>query len=274
MGNLFSNEDEYPGSEFDQKRRLELASSLIHPEHLKLLNIPLIDWRKNETNEKLQEFRKVYHLQTNDMVVSIDGIPKWLDSGWVRPNYGPTIDYKLPVLWQPNDKLSSDSSKEIPPENIEEKQVTPLGKKGYLVEEIPILTPNDELNAKVSLYKGDITKLEIDAIQNAANNTCLGGGGIDGAIHSAAGQCLLRECALLGGCRTGHTRITKGYDLPAKFILHTVGPMKEDPVALENCYLSSLKVALKYNLKTIVFIQSLSIIFSYVKLILFYFISS
>lgn len=115
------------------------------------------------------------------------------------------------------------------------------------------------VRSKIEVRQGDITRLEIDAIVNAANSTLLGGGGVDGAIHRAAGPKLLEECRTLGGCPTGEARITKGYNLPARHVIHTVGPvyhrMGPDQAArlLTLCYDNCLKLAGDYHLSGIAF---------------------
>jgi O-acetyl-ADP-ribose deacetylase (regulator of RNase III) len=114
------------------------------------------------------------------------------------------------------------------------------------------------VKSRLHVIEGDITKCDVDVIVNAANTSLLGGGGVDGAIHRAAGQELLEECRKLHGCRTGEAKITKGYRLPARYVIHTVGPVwnggagREQEI-LAGCYRNSLALAARYSLKSIAF---------------------
>jgi O-acetyl-ADP-ribose deacetylase len=115
----------------------------------------------------------------------------------------------------------------------------------------------DKITDKLAVEQGDITRLAVDAIVNAANTSLLGGGGVDGAIHRAAGPGLLAECRALGGCPTGQARITGGYNLPARHVIHTVGPVysgkAEDARLLRSCYFHSLELAVANKVRTIAF---------------------
>ncbi|MCF6465894.1 O-acetyl-ADP-ribose deacetylase [Clostridium sp. Cult2] len=124
---------------------------------------------------------------------------------------------------------------------------------------------------KLNIVQGDITKMEVDAVVNAANNTLLGGGGVDGAIHRAGGPIILEQCKKIGGCPTGEARITTAGNMASKYVIHTVGPVYKDGTKgeeklLYNAYYNSLKLAKEYNLKTVAFPAISTGVYNYPKL--------
>ncbi|KAJ1793280.1 O-acetyl-ADP-ribose deacetylase macrod1 [Coemansia sp. RSA 2167] len=122
-----------------------------------------------------------------------------------------------------------------------------------VAEQLRRSVPSGSFLSKISIWKGDITKLRVDSIVNAADEALLGGGGVDGAIHQAAGPKLLEACRALHGCKTGQAKLTRGFNLPAKYVIHTVGPIGEHAELLASAYRESLNVAHQNGVRSIAF---------------------
>jgi len=143
--------------------------------------------------------------------------------------------------------------KDVPPPTLTAEEQERIKEDLFKKLDMKRFKEAGDLSMKISTYAGDITKLEVDAIVNACNNSIMGGGGVDGAIHRAAGPLLRAENFILNGCEDGEAKISCGYKLPARYVISTVGPMGEHPKVLENAYLNSLTVMKENNLRSIAF---------------------
>eukprot|EP01119_Soliformovum_irregulare_P017361 TRINITY_DN5144_c0_g1_i2.p1 TRINITY_DN5144_c0_g1~~TRINITY_DN5144_c0_g1_i2.p1 ORF type:complete len:421 (+),score=115.36 TRINITY_DN5144_c0_g1_i2:52-1314(+) len=226
--------------------------------------------------EKLTTDERRMRYKCGDRYIPITEIPRWnmIDANTIIDRATKTLASDA----REAEKLRRRATKLPPKEEVTEtdEEIKKLGEEQYKVflakrstqrkwrdlevetEEVALKSKstaefsyNSEINKKVALIQGDITTLEIDGVVNAANESLLGGGGIDGAIHKAAGGELRKECHTLGGAETGETKLTRGHNLPAKFILHTVGPRGKNEKALTSCYKSCLDICRDHGIKSV-----------------------
>ena len=212
-------------AELERKRQQERLEE--EAEQREIDNLPTL-------SERLERNRERYHC--GDDYVTLADIPLWSETGKVL-KLADAVGFEPP---KPVSTYGRGMYNYGPPP----AQVSALDRQ----RRFPV---DAELNGKISIYRGDITSLEVDAIVNAANESLLGGGGIDGAIHSAAGPCLGEECRALRGCATGNTKITRGYKLPAQHVLHTVGPVGRGDGLLLSCYQTCFNLVLEHNLRSV-----------------------
>ncbi|KAJ6647311.1 ADP-ribose glycohydrolase MACROD1, partial [Pseudolycoriella hygida] len=201
------------------------------------------DWEKEKSrylNMPIDEKRK--HYKCGDDYETLSNIPNWSE-------YVTTDEGKKKLATASTAVTSSDDEESHDKSEDGEDAATDQTKS-----DVETYTKNDKFNEKISIFTGDITCLEIDAIVNAANSALKCGGGVDRAIHKAADRSLLQEeCEFLDGCDTGDAKITGGYKLPAKYVIHTVGPRGTKPVLLGNCYRKSMDLLKEHELESIAF---------------------
>ncbi|KAL9652503.1 hypothetical protein ABK040_000075 [Willaertia magna] len=222
--------------------------------------------QEQQQQEKVEETNVETNTESTDNNVPPLPFPSTIVSGWVEPT---SLEEKRKLYACGDKYVTIDSIIPYPEYAIKNKLEQPKVEiikkvfKKYFITEHNLLDKdhfvcnhgyfpyNEEINKKISIWRGDSCTLEIDAIVNAANESLLGGGGIDGAIHRAAGSALRKYNANLQGCDTGDTKISPGFKLPAKYILHTVGPVGEVPTLLKSSYETTLALVEKYKIKTV-----------------------